>query len=205
MKNIEFDKEHILNLDKNFRIDLINSITGIKSAHLISTISSDGIANLAIFSSIVHLGSNPPLIGFILRPETRKLSDTMQNIKMNNYYTINSISPSIVKKAHKTSQKIESEISEFDHFNIEKEYIDNISVPFVKESSVKIGLSFKEKIDINLNNTSLIIGEIDCIKINKNILDNYGRLNIAKANSVGVTGVDMYYYSNELIDLKGLL
>ena len=205
MKNIEFDTEHILNLDKNFRIDLINSITGIKSAHLISTVSGDGIANLAIFSSIVHLGSNPPLIGFILRPETRKLSDTMQNIKTKNYYTINSISPSIVKKAHKTSQKIGSEISEFDHFNIEKEYIDNIPVPFVKESSVKIGLSFKEKIDINLNNTSLIIGEIDCIKINKNILDNYGRLNITKANSVGVTGVDMYYYSNELIDLKGLL
>jgi len=89
MEKIEFDKSSILNLDKNFRIDLINSVTGIKTPHLISTISNDGITNLAIFSSIVHLGSNPPLIGFVLRPETRRLSDTMQNIRTEKYYTIN--------------------------------------------------------------------------------------------------------------------
>ncbi len=203
MKKIEFDKPSILNLDKNFRIDLINSVTGVKTPHLIATVSNDGITNLAIFSSIVHLGSNPPLIGFVLRPETRRLSDTMQNIRTEKYYTINSICPSILKSAHKTSEKIESKISEFDYLDIEKEYINNISVPFVKESKVKIGLNFKEKIDINLNNTSLVIGEIDCIKINKNILDNHGRINFEKSNSVAVSGLDMYYYSNELIDLKG--
>ncbi len=203
-KKIEFDNKNILNLDKNFRIDLINSITGVKSVNLISTISNEKITNLAIFSSIVHIGSNPPLIGFILRPETRRLSDTMQNIKNNKYFTINSINPSILKKAHQTSQKIDSSISEFDYFEIEKEYINNISVPFVKDSLIKIGLNFKQRIEININNTSLIIGEIDYININENILDNYGRVNIEKASLVSVSGLDMYYYSNKLTDFKSL-
>ena len=57
-----FEEADIFNLDKVKRLKLINSITGVKPANLIGTRSSDGITNLAIFSSIVHLGSNPPLI-----------------------------------------------------------------------------------------------------------------------------------------------
>jgi flavin reductase (DIM6/NTAB) family NADH-FMN oxidoreductase RutF len=52
------------------RLNLINSCTGYKSANLIATKSEDGAVNVAIFSSITHLGSNPALIGFIVRPTT---------------------------------------------------------------------------------------------------------------------------------------
>ena len=50
------------------RINLINGITGIKPANLIGTYSPRFGENLSIFNSLVHLGSNPALIGFILRP-----------------------------------------------------------------------------------------------------------------------------------------
>ena len=55
-------------MDKISRLNLINSITGVKPSNLIGTKSKDGFSNLAIFSSVVHLGSKPPLIGFITRP-----------------------------------------------------------------------------------------------------------------------------------------
>ena len=61
---MHFDEEQIENLDKIFRINLINSCSGYKSANLIGTISDKGVKNLAVFSSITHLGSNPPLLGF---------------------------------------------------------------------------------------------------------------------------------------------
>ena len=35
-----------------------------KSANLIGSVSKDGITNVAVFSSITHLGSNPPTSGF---------------------------------------------------------------------------------------------------------------------------------------------
>ena len=44
------------------RLNIINSITGVKPANLIGSISENGHSNLAIFSSIVHLGSNPCLL-----------------------------------------------------------------------------------------------------------------------------------------------
>ena len=58
------NKDGIQQLEKFKRINLMNSITGISPANLIGTISNDSIENLAIFSSIVHVGSNPPLMGF---------------------------------------------------------------------------------------------------------------------------------------------
>jgi flavin reductase (DIM6/NTAB) family NADH-FMN oxidoreductase RutF len=63
-------RDDISQLEKVERLNLINSCTGYKSANLIATKSVDGAVNVAIFSSITHLGSNPALIGFIVRPTT---------------------------------------------------------------------------------------------------------------------------------------
>ena len=62
-----FSSSDISNLDKIDRLKLINSITGLKPANLIGTKSLNGNTNLAIFSSIIHIGSNPPLIAFVTR------------------------------------------------------------------------------------------------------------------------------------------
>ena len=64
-----FTKGIIRDLDKVKRLNIINSITGIKPGNLIGTISEEKITNLAIFSSVIHLGSNPALLGFVLRPK----------------------------------------------------------------------------------------------------------------------------------------
>ena len=51
-------RDDIINLDRFYRINLINSITGIKPANLVGT-KNNISENLAIFSSLVHNGSNP--------------------------------------------------------------------------------------------------------------------------------------------------
>ena len=56
-------------MQKVERLNLINSLSGVKPANLIGTKDQNGNENLAIFSSVVHLGSNPALLGFILRPQ----------------------------------------------------------------------------------------------------------------------------------------
>ena len=60
-------KDELFYMSKVPRLNLVNCVTGYKSANLIGTISTEGIQNVAIFSSVTHLGTEPPLIGFILR------------------------------------------------------------------------------------------------------------------------------------------
>ena len=85
-----FSKSQINKMDKIFRLNLINSCTGYKSANLIGTVSEKGIYNVAIFSSITHLGSDPALLSFIVRPTTVP-RDTYKNIMDNKIFTVNHI------------------------------------------------------------------------------------------------------------------
>ena len=86
---LHYSRADIDQMDKIFRLNLINSCTGYKSANLIGTQSADGRTNLAVFSSITHLGSNPPLIGFVLRPTTVP-RDSYRNIKSSSFFTVQS-------------------------------------------------------------------------------------------------------------------
>ena len=58
------DKTEIQKLNKINRLNLINSITGIKTINLIGTVDKKNVTNLAVFSSIVHISSDPALLGF---------------------------------------------------------------------------------------------------------------------------------------------
>jgi flavin reductase (DIM6/NTAB) family NADH-FMN oxidoreductase RutF len=115
---VHYDSSRIANLDKLFRANLINSCTGYKSANLLATKSKDGNTNVAIFNSVTHIGSNPPMIGFILRPTTVP-RNTYRNIKQTALFTVNHIHRNIINKAHQTSAKYDENISEFEKTRLE--------------------------------------------------------------------------------------
>ena len=119
--------------DKVFRLNLINSITGIKPANLIGTKSLDGYPNLAVISSVVHIGSNPPIIGHFMRPPEGN-RHTFHNIKATSFYSINHITIHTAVKAHFTSVEFPKEISEFDACQLTPFYYDGFLAPFVKKS-----------------------------------------------------------------------
>lgn len=191
-------KQDIEQGDKIWRLNLINAITGIKPANLIGTKSNQGISNLAIISSVVHLGSNPPFIGFVMRPSHEVKRDTYKNILENGYFTINHVTTETIEQSHYTSAKFDEEVSEFERCNFSEEYIQDFPAPFAKESIIKIGLRHVESIEIKANKTRLIIGEVELIAIDNELISPEGYLALDKAQSVGVSGLNSYYSFNFL-------
>ncbi len=189
-------KQNIEDCERKKRLNIINSISGIKSANLIGTKSNDGQENLAIFNSFVHIGSNPALIGFILRPTGEVPRHTFKNIQENSYYTINHIPTSIIEKAHYTSAKIEE--NEFDRCKLTAEYLYDFHAPFVKESPIKIGVKLEEVVPIQINNTSLVIGSIEHLYIDDQGIDERGYIDLGKLNIAGISGLNSYYELNKI-------
>jgi flavin reductase (DIM6/NTAB) family NADH-FMN oxidoreductase RutF len=175
------------------RLNIINSITGIKPANLIGTISKNKTSNVAIFSSIIHLGSNPALIGFIVRPTGEIPRNTYENILENGHYTINHVGESFVKNAHYTSAKFDTEISEFDVCNLTEEYLFNFKAPFVQESPIKIGMKYVESIPIEINGTILVVGEVEHVIIPDKVMSKKGYINLEEAEVTGISGLNSYY------------
>jgi len=184
--------------ERFYRANFINSLTGFKSVSLIGTVNSKGQTNLGVFSSIVHIGSDPALIGYINRP-VKAAPHTLANIKETCVYTINHINASFLEQAHQTSAKYADDVSEFDEVGLTAEFIEPVNAPFVKESRVKYALTLKEVIPIKWNNTFLVIGEIQHVKLEDDILLDDGFLSLDKSSSLCSNGTDGYY-STQLID-----
>ncbi|MBT8233907.1 MAG: flavin oxidoreductase [Saprospiraceae bacterium] len=189
---MRINQSEIESLDRIYRINLINSISGIKPGNLIGTRSLDKVDNVAIFSSVVHLGSNPAQFGFVLRPQGEMFSDTFQNIIDTQCYTINHIHKDLIEKSHYTSAKLGKEESEFEKMNIEKEFINDFHAPFVKMSPVKIGMKLLNYSQLP-NDCYFIIGSVQMIDIQENAVAENGQINLQTCESIGISGVNTYY------------
>jgi flavin reductase (DIM6/NTAB) family NADH-FMN oxidoreductase RutF len=178
-------------MEKLERLNIINSCTGYKSANLIATISKEGIPNVAVFSSITHLGSNPGLLGFIVRPTTVP-RDTYENLKELGFFTVNHITSDMIADAHHTSANYEIGISEFDKTNLEEEYKSDLKVPFVKGSPVQLYCKYMNEYYIQENDTIHIIASIEHVFYNEDLQHKDGWLQLDKGNVVTINGLDGY-------------
>ena len=188
---LNFCHKDILKMSKIFRLNLINSLTGYKSANLIATKTNEKINNVAVFSSVIHLGSKPPLIGFVTRPTTVP-RNTYENILNYKYFTLNQITKSQIKSAHQTSAKYPKKISEFDKTNLDYEFKSDFQAPFVKNCPIQVGCKYLNEYSIKENGTILIVGEIRVIIIDDKLLLEDGMLQLDKGNIVTINGLDGY-------------
>ena len=183
--------DDIAQLSSRFRANLINSITGYKSCNLIGTKSKEGCSNLTIFSSVIHIGSSPPLLGFILRPLTVR-RDTFTNLKEVGYFTVNQVSAEMHHRAHQTAAKYEKDISEFTATGLKEEYLDGFAAPYVAESAIKIGCQYKNHYLLEENDCLLVIGSIERLYFPDQIQDTDGFLRLDKTETIAAMGMDGY-------------
>lgn len=185
-------------LDRIRRLNIINSVTGIKPGNLIGTISDDGLTNLAIFSSVVHLGSNPALLGFVIRPHGEVKRHTYENIMENGHYTINHVHAGFIERAHYTSAKFEEQESEFEYCGLTEEYLPGFRAPFVAESRLKMGMKLLQTIPIEANGTELVIGEIQHLIVADEVVNEQGYIDLAGLDTVGIGGLNRYYQLQQI-------
>ncbi|MFN7118660.1 MAG: flavin reductase family protein [Saprospiraceae bacterium] len=192
--------DDILSMERFYRQAFINTLSGVRTACLIGTQNKSGVTNLAIFNSVVHLGANPPYLGFILRP-TSVERHTYDNIRATGSYTINYAHPAFVQQAHQTSAKYPAGVSEFETCGFTEQFTPNCFAPYVQESLVKIGLQYEEEHFIKASNTILVVGKIMEVLLPENTIAATGHLNFTTLNGLAVSGLDTYYTTEYLTRL----
>tara|TARA_R110002110_G_scaffold415561_2_gene650872 strand:+ start:75200 stop:75832 length:633 start_codon:yes stop_codon:yes gene_type:complete len=189
--------EDIGAMESRYRAALINSITGFKPANLIGTADLTGHTNVAIMSSVVHLGSHPPLLGLIIRPDSAE-RHTLQNIRDTGLYTINHVNDTFVERAHQTAARYPRQQSEFAATGLTEHWIEDFAAPFVAEATITLGLQLREHHHLSINDTHLVIGEIVHARLPDGCLRDDGSLDIAAAGSVAISGLDSYHSTQRL-------
>lgn len=197
-KILHFNREAVQKMEQRVRANFINSITGYKSANLIGTVASDGTTNLAVFSSVTHLGSNPALLGFVTRP-TVVPRHTYANIKANKQFTVNHINSQIIDKAHQTAARYDASVSEFDATGLTPVFEKGFLAPFVKEAYIKIACEYVNEYTIQENGTVLMVAAIQDIFVPEMAFHKDGWVDLSTTQGVTINGLDSYS-STTLLD-----
>jgi flavin reductase (DIM6/NTAB) family NADH-FMN oxidoreductase RutF len=132
-----------------------------------------------------------------MRPDSVE-RHTLANILDTGFYTINHINAQIYEQAHQTAARYPKTVSEFDATHLTSVFKNEFVAPFVKESSIQIGIEFKERIEISINQTSMVIGEIKFVTYPTHCLLEDGFLEIEKAGTITSTGLDSYHTTQVL-------
>lgn len=197
MQYSRFSKDDLDGMERIYRLSLINSISGYKPANLIGTRAADGQENLAIFSSAIHLGSDPALIGLVSRPTTVE-RHTLDNIHESQHYSINHVPVDAVGEAHYTSAKWERGTSEFAACGFEAEYTSDFPVPMVKGSPIRMIAKLVEEIPIKSNGTLLIVGQVLHLEVTTSAIDEDGSIDLASAGTAAISGLNSYYEAKRI-------
>jgi flavin reductase (DIM6/NTAB) family NADH-FMN oxidoreductase RutF len=194
---MKLNREEIGAFEQRYRTTFVNSLAGFRQVVLVGTNSTDGISNLAIFNSLIHIGAHPPLYGLLNRPDSVQ-RDTLQNILETKEYTLNFVRATVFEKAHQTSARYEKDVSEFVEVGFEEQNLDGCSAPFVKEAVVKIAMKLEEIIPIPLNGTQLIVGSISQIELNDGMLGQDGFVSLSQEEVLLSQGLDAYFVASPI-------
>ena len=177
--------------EKVYRLNLVNGLPGFKPANLVGTAAPDGATNLAVFSSALHLGSDPALLGIVTRPTTVP-RHTYANLKASGCFTLNHVPEALAAPAHYTSANFPDDVSEFAACGFTADYRDGFAAPYVAESAVGIGLRLLEEHAIS-NGTVLLVGRVEHVYLQEELLRPDGTLDLVAAGTAAISGLDGYH------------
>lgn len=187
----------ISQLPSRYRAHFINSLSGFKSANLLGTVDTQGRTNLAMISSVVHLGADPALMGYITRPHT-VTRHSVENIVATGVYTFNQVNSLMLPAAHQCGAKYPRELSEFDATGLSEGYVAGFAAPYVQQSAINIGLRLVEKVPIKHNGTELVIGQIEWVRLPSAVVAEDGYVALELLDTLAVSGLDGYHRTQRI-------
>lgn len=162
-----YDPQH----GHNLRHDPFKSIVGPRPIGWISTVSLDGIFNLAPYSFFNAFSHRPPILGF----SSKGYKDTVKNIVDTRQFVWNLCNRPLVESMNKTSQGVDANIDEFQLSNLTPVIGHQVQAPRIKESPVSFECQVIDVIamtDCNKQpiDTWFVFGQVVGVHIAKELL-----------------------------------
>ena len=158
---------------------------------LVSTLSHDGIPNLAPFSFFTGISSKPALICFCPgpRPAGGPRKDTLENITRTKEFVVNIVSEEIAEAMNLTAGEYPPEVDEFTIAGLTAAPSDVVKPPRVAESHVNMECRLYLSIEFSElpGGGNLVIGEVLRFHVDDRIVENF-KIDPDKLRAVGRMG-----------------
>ena len=199
---MEFDPQ---NLEQSAIYKLLTGAVIPRPIGWISSISEDGILNLAPFSFFNAVGDDPPHVMFSTVRGNDTNKDTLNNVLATKQFVVNMVTEELVEQMNMTSQPIPSNQSEFDVANLTPIASIKIKPPRVKESPITMECELVHHYTLENHKTggaTIIIGRIVMFHVDESVLlDNY-KINLETYKPVARLAGSNYSKLGEIFSIK---
>jgi flavin reductase (DIM6/NTAB) family NADH-FMN oxidoreductase RutF len=159
---------------------------------LVSSVSHDGILNLAPFSFFTGISSKPPLVCFCPGPRSERgpRKDTLVNISRTKEFVVNIVSEEIAEAMNLTSGEYPPETDEFSVAGLTPVSSDLVKPPRVAESPVSMECRLRLAIEFSEEpgGGNLVVGEIQRFHVDERIVSENLRIDPDKLRAIGRMG-----------------
>jgi flavin reductase (DIM6/NTAB) family NADH-FMN oxidoreductase RutF len=154
-----------------------------------STVSPDGIPNLAPFSFFTVVSSQPPmvLLSVEYQPDGR-LKDSAANIAATGEFVVNIAPAAMAPAVDLTSAQVDPAVDEFALAGLTPAPCRHVRPPRIAETP--ISLECRLHTTVQPGSDRLIIGEVVAFHLDSSVLDPAGRVNTALLDPVARTAAD---------------
>ena len=171
----------------------------------ISTISEDGINNLAPFSYFNAVGDDPPHVMFSTVHSNNSNKDTLNNVLATKQFVVNMVTEDLVAQMNMTSQPISANESEFELAGLTPIASSLVLPPRVKESKITMECEMVHHYKLENSKTggaTIVIGKIVLFHIDESVLlENY-KINLETYQPIARLAGSNYSKIGEIFSLK---
>ncbi|KAG1854972.1 hypothetical protein DFJ58DRAFT_703022 [Suillus subalutaceus] len=181
-------------LDKVNMTKLLNSGIVPRPIAFVSTISEEGIENLAPYSWFNTVTTYPPIISFACNNNAvGGLKDTAVNVMNSQGFSVNIVSEPFIESANATAIDSPPGFDEWSLSGLTKEKCVHIKASRVKESAFSMECELYKSIDIahsvtGEHTSTLILAHVKYIHVRKDMLTQRGVIDLTKFKPVARVG-----------------
>jgi flavin reductase (DIM6/NTAB) family NADH-FMN oxidoreductase RutF len=175
----ELDVEHIYKL-------LIATIVP-RPIGWVSTLSTEGVANLAPFSFFTVVGRKPPVLSLSIqhRSDGVTLKDSFVNIRDTGEFVTNLVTLPLVAAMHKTAFEYPPGVDEFEAVGLEKAPSVVVKPPRVALAPVAMECKLDRFFTVGEYEDHVVWGRVVCFHIRDDVYGEDGRVDTAALAPVG--------------------
>jgi flavin reductase (DIM6/NTAB) family NADH-FMN oxidoreductase RutF len=180
--------------------DIYKMLTGIvvpRPIAFVSSLSPDGVRNLAPFSFFTVASGNPPVLCFC------PLNDTVRNIEATKDFVVHAVSEEFAEKMNICSAEFGPEVDEFIESGLTPIPSDLVRPPRFREALIAMECKLIQLIHVSQKplGGSLVLGEVVRFHIRDDIFQNF-RIDPDKLHPIGRIGGPTYSRTTDRFDME---
>jgi len=174
---------------------------------LVSTLSKDGIRNLAPFSFFMGVCSRPPTIAFAPAVRTADVlnKDSLNNIRETGEFGVNIVSEDFAEKMVKTATEFPPDVDEYTESGLTPVQSKLIKPPLVQEARIRYECKLDRIVQVGdglPGSGSVVLGEIVMFHVDDDLISE-GRIDVRALKAVGrMAGRDGYCRTGDLFEIE---